>query len=108
MQRARARRHAPAGSYAQRHVRSAIVRGPSGRDRRGQNRAVPPRHPDQVGAPTADDRVPVLDLMGPLTVKEVESLVFVAARNLPQLEACHRTWLEDDRSYFVRWREEHE
>ncbi len=46
--------------------------------------------------------------MGPLTVKEAESLVFVAARNLPRIEASHRTWLEDDRSYFVRWREDHE
>lgn len=44
--------------------------------------------------------------MGPLTVKEAESLVFVAARNHPQLETSHRTWLEDDRSYFVRWRED--
>jgi hypothetical protein len=51
---------------------------------------------------------PLLDLMGPLTVKEVEALVFLAARNHPQLETCHRTWLEDDRSWFVRWREQHE
>jgi hypothetical protein len=46
--------------------------------------------------------------MGPLTVKEAESLVFVAARGLPHVEASHRTWLEDDRSYFVRWREDRE
>ena len=28
-----------------------------------------------------------------------------AARNHPQLETCHRTWLEDDRSWFIRWRD---
>lgn len=38
-------------------------------------------------------------------MKEVEALVFVAARNDRQIETSHRTWLEDDRSYFVRWRE---
>ena len=53
-----------------------------------------------------DGRAPVLDLMGPRTVKEVEALVFVAARGHDRLEAAHRTWLEDDRSYFIRWRED--
>ena len=47
-------------------------------------------------------------MSGPLTVKEVEALVFLAARGHPQLEASQRTWLEDDRSYFVRWREDHD
>lgn len=43
---------------------------------------------------------------GPRTVKEVESLVFLAARGQPGFEAAHRTWLEDDRSWFIRWHEE--
>jgi hypothetical protein len=47
-------------------------------------------------------------MAGPMTVKEVESLVFLAARSHPQFEAAQRTWLEDDRSYFIRWREPHE
>ena len=47
-------------------------------------------------------------MAGPMTVKEVESLIFLAARGHPQFEAAQRTWLEDDRSYFVRWREPHE
>ncbi|HLQ36075.1 MAG TPA: hypothetical protein VK457_25580 [Chloroflexota bacterium] len=51
------------------------------------------------------ERAPLLDLSGPRTVKEAESLVFLAARSDPQLEAAHRTWLEEDRSYFIRWRE---
>jgi hypothetical protein len=50
-------------------------------------------------------RQPVLCMAGPMTVKEVESLVFVAARGHEQFEASQRTWLEDDRSYFIRWRE---
>ena len=51
------------------------------------------------------DRARLLDMSGPRTVKEVEALVFLAARGDPQLEACHRTWLDDDRSWFIRWRE---
>ncbi len=47
-------------------------------------------------------------MAGPRTVKEAESLVFLAARSHPQFEAAHRTWLEDDRSYFIRWREDRE
>ncbi|MFI5266801.1 MAG: hypothetical protein ACHQ7M_05420 [Chloroflexota bacterium] len=43
-----------------------------------------------------------------MTVKEVESLVFLAARSHPQFEAAQRTWLEDDRGYFIRWREAHD
>jgi hypothetical protein len=50
--------------------------------------------------------VPVLDVSGPLTVKEVESLVFVAARANPRIEPSQRTWLEADRSYFIRARDE--
>jgi len=53
----------------------------------------------------AVERQPVLEMAGPMTVKEVESLVFVAARSRPQFEASQRTWLEDDRSWFIRWRE---
>ena len=53
----------------------------------------------------AAPRQPVIDVMGPLTVKEVEALVFVAARGRPGFEASQRTWLEDDRSWFIRWRE---
>ena len=53
----------------------------------------------------AAPRQPVLCMAGPMTVKEVESLVFVAARGHAQFEASQRTWLEDDRSYFIRWRE---
>lgn len=56
-------------------------------------------------APLAE-RVPVLEVWGPLTVKETEDLVFVAARGHAQLEVSHRSWLEEDRSYFVRWRDE--
>lgn len=53
-------------------------------------------------------RQPVLNMAGPMTVKEVESLVFVAARGHAQFEASQRTWLEDDRSYFIRWRDSHD
>ena len=42
---------------------------------------------------------------GPLTVKEVEARVFLAARAEPRLEAAQRSWMEDDRSYFIRWRD---
>ena len=52
------------------------------------------------------ERIPVLDLSGPLTVKEVENLVFVAARATPLFDVAQRTWLEADRSYFIRWRKE--
>ncbi|HLY64885.1 MAG TPA: hypothetical protein VKU60_05060 [Chloroflexota bacterium] len=31
--------------------------------------------------------------------------MFVAARGHPQFEISQRTWLEADRSYFLRWRE---
>jgi hypothetical protein len=55
-----------------------------------------------------DERPLLLDMSGPMTVKEVESLVFLAARSDPQFEAAQRTWLEDDRSYFIRWREDHD
>jgi len=51
------------------------------------------------------DRAPILEVLGPLTVKETEDLVFHAARSHPQFEVSQRTWLEDDRSYFVRWRD---
>jgi hypothetical protein len=51
------------------------------------------------------DRASLLDMSGPRTVKEVEALVFLAARGDPQFEACHRTWLADDRSWFIRWRQ---
>lgn len=54
--------------------------------------------------PAAAARTPLLDLSGPLTVKEVEARVFRAARNDAELETSQRTWLEEDRSYFVRWR----
>lgn len=56
--------------------------------------------------PPLAGRVPLLDLSGPLTVKEVEERVFHAARNEPRIEACQRTWMEEDRSYFVRWLDE--
>jgi hypothetical protein len=49
-------------------------------------------------------RTPVLKLEGPLTVKEVEDVVFRAARGDPHFEAAQRTWMEADRSYFIRWR----
>ena len=49
------------------------------------------------------ERQPVLDVVGPLTVKEVEHRVFHAARSHHQFEASHRTWLEEDRSFFIRW-----
>jgi hypothetical protein len=52
------------------------------------------------------ERVPVLEIWGPLTVKETEDLVFLAARGHNQFEVSHRSWLEEDRSYFVRWRED--
>jgi len=52
---------------------------------------------------TLAERAPLLRLLGPLTVKEVEARVFHAARSDPQFEASQRTWLEEDRSYFVRW-----
>jgi len=57
-------------------------------------------------AAVAGERTPLLDVSGPLTVKEVEGLIFVAARGNPQFEASQRTWLEEDRSYFIRWRED--
>ena len=49
-------------------------------------------------------RTPVLKLEGPLTVKEVEDVVFHAARSDPHFEAAQRTWMDADRSYFIRWR----
>jgi hypothetical protein len=55
-----------------------------------------------MSAETVEGR-PVLDMAGPMTVKEVESLVFLAARAQPRFEVSQRTWLEDDRSYFIRW-----
>ncbi|GEM_PF-2941294 len=55
-----------------------------------------------AGAET--ERKPTLDVAGPMTVKEAERLVFHAARSHPQFEAAQRTWMEEDRSYFVRWK----
>ncbi|MBV9121486.1 MAG: hypothetical protein JOZ39_12320 [Chloroflexi bacterium] len=55
---------------------------------------------------TASERKALLEVLGPLTVKEVEDLIFHSARSDPQFEASQRTWLEADRSYFVRWRSE--
>ena len=49
-------------------------------------------------------RSPLLQMIGPLTVKEAEALVFHAARRDVRFEAAQRTWLEEDRSYFVRYR----
>jgi len=51
------------------------------------------------------ERNPILEIWGPLTVKETEDLIFLAARGHGQFEVAMRSWLEEDRSYFVRWRE---
>ena len=50
-------------------------------------------------------REPLLQMVGPLTVKEAEALIFHAARQDDRFEAAQRTWLEEDRSYFVRHRD---
>ena len=51
---------------------------------------------------------PLLDMSGPRMVKEVEALVFLAARTGHRFEAVQRTWIEEDRSWFIRWREDHD
>ena len=45
-----------------------------------------------------------LKLVGPLTVKEVERVIFRTVSSHPQFEVNYRTWLEEDHSYFVRKR----
>jgi hypothetical protein len=52
------------------------------------------------------ERAAILDLSGPMMVKEVEALIFLAARGHPRFEAAQRTWLDDDRSYFIRSRDD--
>ena len=54
--------------------------------------------------PDAPVRTPSLTMEGPLTVKEVEDVVFHAARSDAHFEAAQRTWMDADRSYFIRWR----